>query len=105
MPWIDDGTHSTGDGPYSAKEWNTEMSLIIFEEIAAERTLQDAKWGEQNHADFPWLAILTEEVGEVAQAALHDVFGGSHAGTLRHELMQVAAVAVGWLECIDRRRE
>ena len=41
------------------------------------------------------MAILTEEVGEVARAALeHDTDG------LRLELVQVAAVAVAWLEAL-----
>lgn len=41
------------------------------------------------------------EDGEVAQAALHDEFGGDHAGTLRTELVQLAAVIVQWIEHID----
>jgi NTP pyrophosphatase (non-canonical NTP hydrolase) len=72
-------------------------------EITNERRRQDAKWGEQNHDDYRWLAILIEEVGELAQCALHDEFGGHAAGKLRGELVQVAAVAVSWLECLDRR--
>ena len=41
------------------------------------------------------VAVLTEEVGEVARAALeHDTDG------LRLELVQVAAVAVAWLEAL-----
>ncbi|MCB8942523.1 MAG: hypothetical protein H6658_01985 [Ardenticatenaceae bacterium] len=79
------------------------MRGAIFQEIANERAKQDGKWGEQNHDDYRWLAILTEEIGEVAQAALHDEFGGRAAGTLQDELIQVAAVAVSWLECIERR--
>lgn len=80
----------------------TDLRQII-QQILDERERQDAKWGEQNHDDYRWLAILTEEVGELAQAALHDEFGGKHAGTLRDELIQAAAVAVAWVECIDRR--
>lgn len=72
-------------------------------EIVEERLRQDEKWGEQNHNDYTWLAVLTEEVGEVAQAALHDEFGGKAAGTLKKELIQVAAVALSWLECTERR--
>jgi NTP pyrophosphatase (non-canonical NTP hydrolase) len=75
----------------------------VNRQIEAERDFQDAKWGEQNHDDYRWLAILMEEVGELAQAMLHDEFGGSHAGTAQSELVQVAAVAVQWLECIERR--
>jgi hypothetical protein len=40
----------------------------LFEEIAAERERQDAKWGEQNHDPFKWCVILGEEVGEVNRA-------------------------------------
>lgn len=72
--------------------------------IRAERERQNKKWGEQNHDDYRWLAILTEEVGELAQAILHDEFGGSHAGTAKTELVHVAAVAVQWLECMERRQ-
>lgn len=77
--------------------------LGAFRLIMAERSRQNDKWGEQNHDAFTWLAILSEEVGELAQAALHDQFGGSHAGTLETELVQVAAVAVQWLECLRRQ--
>ena len=72
--------------------------------IRAERERQNKKWGEQNHDDYRWLAILTEEVGELAQAILHDEFGGSHAGTAKTALINVAAVAVQWLECMERRQ-
>lgn len=36
--------------------------------VMAERRRQDAKWGNQHHPTGAWLAILLEEVGEVAQA-------------------------------------
>ena len=35
--------------------------MSIAKEITAERQRQDWKWGEQNHDDFVWCAILTEE--------------------------------------------
>ena len=76
----------------------------VLVDVLRERDRQDRKWGEQNHEDFTWTAILGEEFGEACQAALHDRFGGSHAGTLREELIHVAAVAVQWIECIDRRQ-
>lgn len=75
----------------------------IFDEIAAERARQDAKWGKQNHSNATWALIAGEELGEVAQAILHDVFGGKAAGTLRQELVQLGAVVVAWLECLDRK--
>lgn len=76
---------------------------LTLQEVKHERLRQDEVWGEQNHDDFTYLAILGEEVGEACQAALHDRFGGEAAGTLREELIQVAAVAVAMVECIDRR--
>lgn len=77
--------------------------LDVFLAIMQERVDQNVKWGEQNHDDATWSLILGEEVGEACQAALHDRFGGDHAGTLRDELVQVAAVVVQWIECLDRR--
>lgn len=71
----------------------------IFEDIQLERRRQNAKWnGVQQLPDYTYLAIATEELGEVAQAILHDEFGGDHAGTVRDELVQLAAVVVQWLE-------
>lgn len=45
--------------------------------------------------DLTRFAVLAEEVGEVATAFLP---GGPEPGGLRRELVQVAAVAVAWLE-------
>lgn len=98
-------------------------------EIRAERRKQDAKWGEQNHPDgtgphvvmaygdayagdhahraravcqsaavagrLTWRHILTEEVFEA--------FAEDDPTVLRAELIQIAAVAVAWIEAIDRR--
>lgn len=86
-----------------AMEVRDRMDLVLAD-VLAERIRQDDQWGEQNHADHWWHLILTEEVGEVAQAVLHDWFGGPAEDTVREELVQVAAVALSWLEAIDRRR-
>jgi hypothetical protein len=93
----------------------------VYAEIARERDAQDAKWGEQNHGDgtgshalkvaaqdarhwadqqaaegtLRWIDILDEEVCEAAAE--------SDPAKLRAELVQVAAVAVAWIEAIDRR--
>ena len=74
----------------------------IFTEIASERRRQDELWGPQQH-DWPvWSAILTEETGEVAEAALRVHFGHDvDLDHLREELVQVAAVAVHMVERID----
>ena len=72
----------------------------VFEMILAERVVQRAKWPHgDRHADATWLTILTEEVGEVAKAILE-----SGADDVRDELVQVAAVAVAWLEGLEKRK-
>lgn len=90
--------------------------------IHAERTTQNARWGEQNHPDgtgptddarraaldakvrtdraaqqgsVTWRHILIEEVCEA--------FAEDDPVLLRAELIQVAAVAAAWAEAIDRR--
>ena len=95
----------------------------VLDEIQAERDRQDAKWGEQNHPDGTgpahghyladasiardrcdrehragrgtWEHILTEEY--------HEAMACEGVGSLRDELIQVAAVAVAWVEAMDRR--
>ena len=77
-----------------------------LEAIITEREKQDAKWGEQNHSPIEWVSILTEEVGEVAKAALESHFkhkNKDHSYTeYRKELIQVAAVAIAMIESLDR---
>jgi hypothetical protein len=100
----------------------------VLQEIADERARQDAKWGPiQDHAnihpgwknfnyglmtannakavtdrrmasgDDTWTDILYEEFAEaIEEAAAGDV------AALRTELIQVAAVAVKWVENLDR---
>jgi hypothetical protein len=76
----------------------------IYTLIDAERARQAAKWGGQHYwghgdcssdgvSDAVKVGVLTEECGEVARAFLeHD------PDALTAELIQVAAVAVAWLE-------
>jgi len=82
----------------------------IIQQIIDERLRQDKKWGPQDHSTLMWSAILTEETGEVAKAALescaaHKKLSGKELDTLedyRKELIQVAAVAVAAIESLDR---
>lgn len=107
----------------------TERTSTVLGELAEERARQDATWGEQHHPDgtgprvalagrlvsmedqandarlecqtaarrnsVTWRHILREEV--------HEAFAESDPAALRVELVQVAAVAVAWIEAIDRR--
>ncbi|NID14385.1 hypothetical protein HBF32_02775 [Luteibacter yeojuensis] len=101
----------------------------IISEVRAERSRQDAKWGEQNHphytpygsrcigqlidpaglvkavvdgkardGELSYSDILIEEVAEAVDEAR-----AGNVSSLRTELVQVAAVAVAWVESIDRR--
>lgn len=95
--------------------------LDVLAEVAIERNRQDTKWGEQNHpngtgyefykrlcddarmaydlqsssGELTWDTILLEEVYEALTEECQ--------ANLRDELLQVAAVAVAWIECIDRK--
>lgn len=90
-------------------------------DVRREREAQDDKWGEQNHpdgtglandrqmaelfkhkcqamartGDVRWRDILLEEVMET--------LAETGDKPLRNELVQVAAVAIAWIEAIDRR--
>lgn len=105
---------------------------IILQQVGQERARQDAKWGEQSHPDVSpaetgqadW--ILAEEAeADAARAVnednietgntnwkdildeeIHEAYVEAHKGdqlALRNELIQSAAVALAWVEDIDRR--
>lgn len=72
----------------------------VFEAIELERYRQNKKWRRgqnewKSHPQRKYL-VLAEEVGEVAEALLN-----IDKENLRDELIQVAAVAVAWLESFD----
>ena len=94
----------------------------VLSDVAAERAAQDATWGLQDHPDgtgpayapqadlakqavtdaaaegrLTWRHILHEEVLEA--------FAEDDADRLRTELVQVAAVAVTWIQDLDRRAQ
>jgi len=76
----------------------------IFNEIDRERQRQDAKWGfpRNDLGVTDWATILTEEVGEVAEAALMFQFEQAPVDPLIKELIHVAAVAVSAIEHYGR---
>lgn len=117
------------DGWWAASRYATQRVLA---EVADERARQDAKWGEQNHIDGTgprvpyagrpcYMADAAEDARRRCQAngqpgrpdtwrdiLLEEVFEAlaeADPAKLRMELIQVAAVAAQWVECIDRRRE
>lgn len=83
----------------------TEDQQHIVDLIIEERASQDDKWGPQRHMWSQWLAILTEEVGEVAQECLRLEFNHeSDLQRLQEELVQVAAVTTHMLEQVAEYR-
>ena len=88
---------------YETKDF-TQARAVGY--VLAERDKQEEKWGEQNHDPITYLAILTEEVGEFAQAALETKFGGKNGGlsNMRKEALHTAAVALAIVECLDRMK-
>lgn len=81
----------------------------IINQINDERDKQDLKWGVQNHLPERWVGILGEEYGEFCQAVNETIFyNGSDKGgheNIRIEAIQIAAVAIAFLECLDRNKE
>lgn len=95
----------------------------IAREIDEERARQDTKFGEQNHPDGTG-SLEQRKVADLARDWCNDAFGSGY-GTwsdvlaeevaeanaerdpvkLRAELLQVAAVAVAWIQAIDRRTQ
>lgn len=79
----------------------------VNEDVLDERYRQNHKWGLQRHEHGKWLAILTEEVGEVAQAMQKDWGWGkpTDQDDLYTELIHVAAVASAIAEQVLEERK
>lgn len=88
---------------------------VFILRMLAERGAQDRKWGQQDHRQTKWAAILAEETGEVAQEALALEGMLEHGASekdldmvhkrLEAELVQVAAVCCAWREALLRSRQ
>jgi hypothetical protein len=99
----------------------TKSLLTVLGDIVTERERQDAKWGEQNPLDGTgsgFLRLAVQPTRESCERAfglgvgtwrhildeeLAEAFAEEDPQALRAELIQVAAVAVAWVEAIDRR--
>lgn len=78
-----------------------DATSVALDDVRAERRRQMDRWGVQSQSWPEWILILTEELGEAAQAANEAHFRGAGIEQLRTELIQVAAVAVQIVEAID----
>lgn len=84
----------------------------LHDEVDAERERAHRKHGATSMRNSAWdahrrVSILTEEVREAARV-LNDCEHGIHdehsaLPALRHELVQVAAMAMDWLAEVDRQ--
>lgn len=72
----------------------------IFEEIKAERAVQDAKWGgpehDDQHTNFDWLAYIVKHLGRAVQWPFDPAI-------FKRQLVIVAALAVAAIEWTDRK--
>lgn len=97
----------------------------ILDEVAIERYRQLEKWGQQDHpshspvgsmiAEWRSKAAYWKQVNDARHAQGVDSWDGilveevyealaeADEAKVREELIQVAAVAVAWIEAIDRR--
>ena len=93
---------------------------LVYLQVEAERLRQDKKWGEQNHPNGTGYTEATEEAFYRRQRCVSafaagkgtwkDIFleevwealAEKDAQELRAELVQVASVAIAWVEAIDR---
>ncbi|QNJ57675.1 hypothetical protein SEA_KEANU_70 [Streptomyces phage Keanu] len=90
----------------------------IFEEVRAERGRQDLKFGVQRHpngtsAKFKPMADAARNATRAAEANGHqswtnilreefwEALSETDRARLREELVQVGAVVVAWIECLD----
>jgi len=93
--WGDQSHLPDGTGP--SVRWYGSSDLILWEKSASIAAC-DAKDRCQVHTEngtLTWLDILVEEVAEA--------FAEDDPTKLRAELVQVAAVAMQWIEAIDIR--
>ena len=73
-----------------------------IDKIVAERDRQDRLWGNatshRGRDAAEWYVILGEEFGEVGRAIWEGRFNDGPPEAIDNELIQVAAVALAWLE-------
>jgi hypothetical protein len=69
--------------------------MLVINALLEERDFQDEKHRTSHHGMGTWLLLIESELDEAKLAA---VKGGSGRNSVRHELVQVAALCVAALE-------
>ncbi len=72
--------------------------------VLRETKRQTRIFGEQNHENYKWDSILSEEKGEVSHTILESEYPNTK-DTLIEELVHVAAVCFNWIGCLDRAKK
>ena len=67
---------------------------FLTQEILFEHERQIAKWGIQDRSSFEWMAYLTEEIGELAQAICEYEYRKGRTSNIFKEAMQVATLSL-----------
>ena len=88
-------------------EADLQLADKVINDVIDELIRQRELYSVQRHSDLAWLPILTEELGEVAEALQKDskAFKDTDSDNLEKELIQIAAVAISWVACIRAREE
>lgn len=101
------------------------LTSTVLEDVHDERTRQDKRWGTQNHPDGTglddWLWSLDPDLqkaendravkrgdltfADILVEELAEALAETDPVKLREELVQVAAVAVAWIEKLDREED
>lgn len=79
--------------------------MRIVRDVFTERNSQDEQWGVQKHHPAYWLAILGKQMGQMGTAILNREWWTDKdkaTAELRHEGIQLVAVGLAMLECLDR---
>lgn len=87
------------------------VQTCVFAAIVAERARQERKWGQAHEHgkgscaspdvdEFVKVAVLTEELGEVARALMDN-----ERENLKTELVQLAACCAAWLELLTEEAQ
>ncbi len=93
--WMANGYALIAGGIEEGEMTFLEITLLVHEE----RERQIVKWGEQHHSHLEWLAILVEEVGEVAKASVKLLIDYEDTKQeILTEVIHCAAVCMAWLE-------
>jgi hypothetical protein len=98
----------------------TDVRIARLEAVSDERDRQIAKWGPQTHPDgtgqkYAWEAEVAKQFADqhaqygdlswadILKEEFYEALAESDTDRLTEELIQVAAVAVAWLEDLATR--